>query len=221
MVAETCGIPSIRMDSEMMSTEASLCLTSSWKELGNINNQTLLRYMAVFFFYSSDVVGHFGYALVGNPTPEDHAFPGEKDMPWHGVDHVLDTPDCNASADFELQPSGPIHVQSDGEEEYEPDVMSLSVFIIPSRNWSVRDAKCAIAIRMDLKEAIAFVFSRDLDVRCMFNGSPLVQVFLPILIKNHWTLYLYDLHNKRIHLLNSRLDRKKTTMIGIQQNLLK
>ncbi|KAL6313519.1 hypothetical protein AAG906_005470 [Vitis piasezkii] len=104
-------------------------------------------------------------------------------MPWHGVDHVLDTPDCNASADFELQPSGPIHVQSDGEEEYEPNVMSLSVFIIPSRNWSVQ--RCQVcqmapnllssfisqletrlsAIRMDLKEAVAFVFSRDLDVR--------------------------------------------------------
>ena len=33
-------------------------------------------------------------------------------MPWHGVDHVLDTPDCNAAPDFELQPNGPIHVQS-------------------------------------------------------------------------------------------------------------
>ncbi|KAL6313494.1 hypothetical protein AAG906_005441 [Vitis piasezkii] len=159
MVAKTCGIPSMRMDSEMTSTKASLCLTSSWKELGNINNQTPLWYMAAFF----------------------------------SIDHVLDTPDCNAAPNFELQPSRPIHVQSDGEEEDEPDVMSLSVFIIPPRNKSI----------------------------CMFNGSPLVQVFLPVPIKNHWTLYLYDLHSKRIHLLNSRLDRKKTTMIGIQQNLVK
>ena len=33
-------------------------------------------------------------------------------MPWHGVDHLLDTPDCNVATNFELQPSGPIHVQS-------------------------------------------------------------------------------------------------------------
>ena len=72
---------------------------------------------------------------------------------------------------------------TDGEEEDEPDVMSLSVFIIPPRNKSVR--RCRVrqmapnllssfisqletrqsAIRMNLKEAIAFVFSRDLDAR--------------------------------------------------------
>ncbi|RVW18635.1 hypothetical protein CK203_104263 [Vitis vinifera] len=191
MVTETYGIPSMRMDSEMTSIEASLCLTSLWKELDNINNQTPLWYMAAFFSIgaqrhsgvSSDVVGHSGYALVDNPTHEDHAFPSEKDMPWHGVDHVLDTPDCNVALDFELQPNGRIHVQSDGEEENEPDVMSLSVFIIPSRNRSVR--RCRVrqmapnllspfisqletrqsAIRMNLKEAVAFVFSRDLDAR--------------------------------------------------------
>ncbi|KAL6313431.1 hypothetical protein AAG906_003703 [Vitis piasezkii] len=172
--------------------EASLFLTSSLKELGNINNQTPLWYMPTFFL-------QFGccWSLWLCTSRQSHTrgpcISGEKDMPWHGVDHVLDTPDCNATPYFELQPSGPIHVQSDGEEEDEPDVMSLSVFIIPLRNKSI----------------------------CMFNGSPLVQVFLPVPIKNHWTLYLYDLHSKRIHLLNSRLDRKKTTMIGIQQNLVK
>ncbi|KAL6343076.1 hypothetical protein AAG906_017888 [Vitis piasezkii] len=29
------------------------------------------------------------------------------------------------------------------------------------------------------------------------------EVFLPVLIKNHWTLYVYDLHNKIIQLLDS------------------
>ncbi|KAL6332926.1 hypothetical protein AAG906_019932 [Vitis piasezkii] len=47
----------------------------------------------------------------------------------------------------------------------------------------------------------------------------LVQVFLPVLIKNHWTLYVYDLENRRIQLLDSRPGRKKTMLSGVQQNL--
>ncbi|KAL6314864.1 hypothetical protein AAG906_029080 [Vitis piasezkii] len=46
-------------------------------------------------------------------------------------------------------------------------------------------------------------------------------VFLPVLIKNHWTLYVYDLSNKKIQLLHSRPGKKKTTLSGIQQNLVK
>ena len=57
--------------------------------------------------------------------------------------------------------------------------------------------------------------------RFMFNDGLLVQVFLPVLIKNHWTLYVYDLSNKKIQLLDSRPSRKKTTLSGIQQNLVK
>ncbi|WJZ87774.1 hypothetical protein VitviT2T_007126 [Vitis vinifera] len=30
------------------------------------------------------------------------------------------------------------------------------------------------------------------------------EVFLSVLIKNHWTLYVYDLSNKKIQLLHSR-----------------
>ena len=41
---------------------------------------------------NSDVVGHSGYAPADNPTTEDHAFLGDSDMPWHGADHVIDTP---------------------------------------------------------------------------------------------------------------------------------
>ncbi|WKA02208.1 hypothetical protein VitviT2T_020423 [Vitis vinifera] len=47
------------------------------------------------------------------------------------------------------------------------------------------------------------------------------EVFLLVLIKNHWTLYVYDLSNKRIQLLDSRPGMKKTTLSGIQQNLAK
>ncbi|KAL6321694.1 hypothetical protein AAG906_031203 [Vitis piasezkii] len=40
-----------------------------------------------------------------------------------------------------------------------------------------------------------------------FDGSYrmlLSRVYLPVLFKNHWTLYVYDLHNKRIQDLDSR-----------------
>ena len=56
MVTETYGIPSMRMDSEMTSIEASLCLTSLWKELDNINNQTPLWYMAAFFSIGIELI---------------------------------------------------------------------------------------------------------------------------------------------------------------------
>ncbi|KAL6316378.1 hypothetical protein AAG906_018081 [Vitis piasezkii] len=46
------------------------------------------------------------------------------------------------------------------------------------------------------------------------------EVFLPVLIKNHWTLYVYDLENRRIQLLDSRPGRKKTMLSGVQQNLV-
>ncbi|CBI17023.3 unnamed protein product, partial [Vitis vinifera] len=47
------------------------------------------------------------------------------------------------------------------------------------------------------------------------------EVYLPVFLKNHWTLYVYDLHNKRIQLLDSRLGRRRSCMSGIQQNLVK
>ncbi|WJZ86182.1 hypothetical protein VitviT2T_005668 [Vitis vinifera] len=56
-----------------------------------------------------------------------------------------------------------------------------------------------------------------------FDGSyqNVTQVYLPVLFKNHWTLYVYDLHNKRIQLLDSRPGRKRSCMSGIQQKLAK
>ncbi|KAL6325791.1 hypothetical protein AAG906_026620 [Vitis piasezkii] len=47
-----------------------------------------------------------------------------------------------------------------------------------------------------------------------------LDVYLPVLVKNHWTLYVYDLHNKRIQLLDSRPGRKMSCISGIQQNLV-
>ncbi|XP_059596428.1 uncharacterized protein LOC132254559 [Vitis vinifera] len=56
-----------------------------------------------------------------------------------------------------------------------------------------------------------------------FDGSyqHVTQVYLPVLFKNHWTLYVYDLHNKRIQLLDSRPGRKRSCMTGIQQKLVR
>ncbi|WJZ89540.1 hypothetical protein VitviT2T_008753 [Vitis vinifera] len=56
-----------------------------------------------------------------------------------------------------------------------------------------------------------------------FDGSyqNVTQVYSPVLFKNHWTLYVYDLHNKRIQLLDSRPGRKRSCMSGIQQKLAK
>ncbi|KAL6348564.1 hypothetical protein AAG906_016074 [Vitis piasezkii] len=115
---------------------------------------------------NSDVASHSGYAPINNPTIDDHAFPSEEDMPWHGADHVIDSPDRVATLDFELQPSVPIHVLSDGEEQDEANVMSLSVFIILPTNMSMQRRRVQTkqsAIRIDLKEAAAFVFGGDLD----------------------------------------------------------
>ncbi|KAL6333734.1 hypothetical protein AAG906_028920 [Vitis piasezkii] len=98
-------------------------------------------------------------------------------MSWHDANHMLDTPECDATPDFELQPNGPIHVQN----ENEPDVMSLSVFIIPLTNRSVQRHRVRqmapnllspfisqletkqFSTIIDLKETIAFVFAGDLD----------------------------------------------------------
>ncbi|RVW46167.1 hypothetical protein CK203_076210 [Vitis vinifera] len=46
------------------------------------------------------------------------------------------------------------------------------------------------------------------------------EVYLSVLFKNHWTLYVYNLHNKRIQLLDSRPGRRRSCMSGIQQNLV-
>ena len=61
---------------------------------------------------NTEATGYSGYAPTDNPTADDHVFPGEEDMPWHGVDHVIYTPDCVVALDYELQPSVPINVVS-------------------------------------------------------------------------------------------------------------
>ena len=58
---------------------------------------------------NSDVAGHSGYAPANTSTADDHAFPGEEDMAWHGADHVIYTLDRVVAPDYELQPSVPIN----------------------------------------------------------------------------------------------------------------
>ena len=61
---------------------------------------------------NSYAAGHSGYTPTDNPTTEDHAFLGDSDMPWHGADHVIDTPNRVVAPNFELQPSIPINLLS-------------------------------------------------------------------------------------------------------------
>ncbi|RVW88787.1 hypothetical protein CK203_034726 [Vitis vinifera] len=54
---------------------------------------------------------------------DDHAFPGDEYMASHAAYHVLDTPDRVVAPEYELQPSVPINVVSDGEEQPEGNVV--------------------------------------------------------------------------------------------------
>ncbi|WJZ83062.1 hypothetical protein VitviT2T_002773 [Vitis vinifera] len=161
---------------------------------------------------NSDVGGHSSYAPANTPTTDDHAFLGDEYMASHVADHVLDTPDRVVAPEYELQPSVPINVVSDGEEQPEGNVVPTNRNV---RRRRVRQMAPNLlspyvsqpqtkqsAIIIDLKQAVALVF-------------------LPVLIKNHWTLYVYDLANRRIQLLDSRPGRKKTMLSGVQQNLAK
>ncbi|RVW74041.1 hypothetical protein CK203_056392 [Vitis vinifera] len=127
---------------------------------------------------STNIKGHT--VAVGN-----NAWPNTEVRSSKTVGPCDRSPNRIVAPDFELQPSVPIHVLSDGEEQDEANLHEGPLS------------------------------------RCMFNGNPLVEVFLPVLIKNHWTLYVYDLHNKIIQLLDSWPGRKNTTLSGIQQNLAK
>ncbi|RVW14793.1 hypothetical protein CK203_091052 [Vitis vinifera] len=260
---------------------------------------------------NSDAGGHSSYAPASPPTADDHAFPGDEYMASHAAYHVLDTPDRVVAPEYELQPSVPINVVSDGEEQPEGNVVPTNRNV---RRHRVRRMAPNLlspyisqpqtkqsAIKIDLKHAAALVFGEDLDASeelvsmhdtiltrgnlgC-FEGngwigndvvdaycrllqyqhepksklflSPYIaemvihsqakhlvreavirrfephlyqidipyvnvnEVFLPVLIKNHWTLFVYDLANRRIQLLDSRPGRKKTMLSGVQQNLAK
>ncbi|KAL6326042.1 hypothetical protein AAG906_000917 [Vitis piasezkii] len=161
---------------------------------------------------NSDVGGHFGYAPANTPRVDNHAFPGDEDMASHAVDHVIDTLDRVVAPEFELQPSVPINAVRDGEEQPEGNVVPTNRNVRRRRvrrmapnllsPYISQPQTKQSAIRMDLKQATTLVF-------------------LLVLIKNHWTMYVYDLSNKRIQLLDSRPGMKKTTLSGIQQNLAK
>ncbi|RVW95664.1 hypothetical protein CK203_031605 [Vitis vinifera] len=180
---------------------------------------------------------------------DDHAFPGDEYMASHAAYHVLDTPDRVVAPEYELQPSVPINVVSDGEEQPEGNVVPTNRNVRRRRvrrmapnllsPYISQPQTKQSAIKIDLKQGAALVFGDDLDASeelvsmhdtiltrgnlgC-FEGNGWIgnDVFLPVLIKNHWTLYVYDLENRRIQLLDSRPGRKKTMLSGVQQNLAK
>ncbi|RVX07838.1 hypothetical protein CK203_021798 [Vitis vinifera] len=86
---------------------------------------------------------------------------------------------------------------------------------------------CIVAPEYELQPSVPINAVSDGEEQPEGNVVPINKnvrkrrVFLPVLIKNHWTLYVYDLSNKKIQLLDSRPSRKKTTLSGIQQNLAK
>ncbi|KAL6313824.1 hypothetical protein AAG906_010243 [Vitis piasezkii] len=224
---------------------------------------------------NSDAGGHSSYAPASTPTADDHAFPGDEYMASHAAYHVLDTPDRVVAPEYELQPSVPINVVSDGEEQPEGNVVPTNRNVRRRRvrrmapnllsPYISQPQTKQSAIKIDLKQGAALVFGDDLDARLLQYQhepksklflSPYIaemvihsqaknlvreavigrfephlyqidipyvnvnEVFLPVLIKNHWTLYVYDLENRRIQLLDSRPGRKKTMLSGVQQNLV-
>ncbi|RVW23356.1 Kinesin-like protein KIN-14I [Vitis vinifera] len=185
--------------------------------------------------------------VIQHSTADDHAFPGDEDMASHAADHVIDTPDRVVAPEFELQPSVPINAMVKNNQKV---MLSPQIGIRRRRvrrmapnllsPYISQPQTKQSAIRMDLKQAAALVFGEDLDARssmptvdcCSMNMNEDETVSIPyiasigvglltVLIKNHWTLYVYDLSNKRIQLLDSCPGRKKTTLSGIQQNLAK
>ncbi|RVW37815.1 hypothetical protein CK203_087862 [Vitis vinifera] len=186
---------------------------------------------------NSDAGGHSSYAPASTPTVDDHAFPGDEYMASHAAYHVLDTPDRVVAPEYELQPSVPINVVSDGEEQPEGNVVPTNRNVRRRRvrrmapnllsPYISQPQTKQSAIKIDLKQGAALVFGDDLDASeelvSMHDTilTKAIWVFLPVLIKNHWTLYVYDLENRRIQLLDSRPGRKKTMLSGVQQNLAK
>ncbi|WJZ85832.1 hypothetical protein VitviT2T_005349 [Vitis vinifera] len=241
---------------------------------------------------NSDTGSHSSYAPTNTPTADDHAFPGDEYMVSHAAYHVLDTPNRVVAPEYELQPSVPINVVSDGEEQPEGNVVPTNRNVRRRRvrrmapnllsPYISQPQTKQSAIKIDLKQGAALVFGDDLDASeelvsmhdtiltrgnlgC-FEGngwigndvvdaycrllqyqhepksklflSPYIaemvihsqakhlvreavirrfephlyqidipyvnvnEVFLPVLIKNHWTLYVYDLENRRIQLLD-------------------
>eukprot|EP00261_Vitis_vinifera_P040977 XP_019082220.1 PREDICTED: uncharacterized protein LOC109124366 isoform X1 [Vitis vinifera] len=117
--------------------------------------------------------GHSSYAPANTPTADDHAFPGDEYMASHAADHVLDTPDRVVAPEYELQPSVPINVVSDGEEQPESNVVPTNRNVRRRRvrrmapnllsPYISQPQTKQSAIKIDLKHAAALVFGEDLD----------------------------------------------------------
>ncbi|RVW78574.1 hypothetical protein CK203_049815 [Vitis vinifera] len=114
-------------------------------------------------------------------------------------------------------------------------------------NWignDVVDAYCRMFLFEDISRTKLFLSPYIAEMVMRYNAKHLTQdaviarfkpylypldvsyqnvneVYLPVLVQNHWTFYVYDLQNKRIQLLDSRPGRKRSCMSGIQQNLTK
>ncbi|RVW13602.1 hypothetical protein CK203_088780 [Vitis vinifera] len=182
---------------------------------------------------------HSSYAAHEFPEPEPHSDYGGDDMASHGTEDVPDTPIRHPS------------VIADEEVVVLEQLPLRSMVVAPSdrsgRRRIVVDAYCRM-LQFDDKFPYPLklkLFSYHMQEMVMCSNAkhlthdavigrfepylyPLDvsyhnvnEVYLSVLLKNHWTLYVYDLHNKRIQLLDSRPRRKRSCMSGIQQNLAK
>ncbi|RVX07411.1 hypothetical protein CK203_022624 [Vitis vinifera] len=152
---------------------------------------------------NSDTGSHSSYAPTSTPTADDHAFPGDEYMVSHAAYHVLDTPDRVVAPEYELQPSVPINVVSDGEEQPEGNVVPTNRNVRRRRvrrmapnllsPYISQPQTKQSAIKIDLKQGAALVFGDDLDARKQENPTARY----------------------------SRPGRKKTMLSGVQQNLAK
>ncbi|RVW39227.1 hypothetical protein CK203_112427 [Vitis vinifera] len=184
----------------------------------------------------SPTAGHSGYAADDFPEVEHDSPYARYDMPFHCTEEVLDTPIRHPPiiADDEVVICDPLPLRS----------MTMARSHSIGRQRRVVDAFCRMLQFNDESRTKLFLFPYIAEMVMHSNAKHLThdailarfdlymyaldgsyqnvtQVYLPVLFKNHWTLYVYDLHNKRIQLLDSRPGRKKSCMSGIQQNLAK
>ncbi|RVW97995.1 hypothetical protein CK203_029089 [Vitis vinifera] len=141
----------------------------------------------------SPTAGHSGYAADDFPEAEHDSPYARYDMPFHCTEEVLDTPIRHPPIIVTFWGTFITALVRNG------DAFQCKTF----------DARCNSA-RFD-----PYMYALD----GLYQN--VTQVYLPVFFKNHWTLYVYDLHNKRIQLLDSRPGRKRSCMSGIQQKLAK
>ncbi|KAL6312011.1 hypothetical protein AAG906_017689 [Vitis piasezkii] len=185
---------------------------------------------------NSDAGGHSSYAPASTPTADDHAFPDGEEQPEGNVvptNRNVRRRRVRRMAPNLLSPyiSQPQTKQSaikidlkQGELVSMHDTILTRGNLGASREWVDRkrlvDAHQIVA---DQHEP-----SRNFSIPYILGGvigrfEPHLSIDIPYVNvnENHWTLYVYDLENRRIQLLDSRPGRKKTMLSGVQQNLAK